>query len=70
MNFERAALLVVDVQKGFDDPFWGPRNNPQAEGNIARIIAAWRSAQRPVFHIVHDSTSPTSPLHPARRAMR
>jgi len=64
MNLSRGALLVVDVQRGFDDPFWGPRNNSEAEANIARIIAAWRETGRPVFHILHDSLSPTSPLRP------
>jgi nicotinamidase-related amidase len=63
MNPARAALLVIDVQRGFDDPFWGPRNNLDAEANIARIIAAWRESGRPVFHILHDSTSASSPLH-------
>ena len=38
------ALLVVDVQVGMEDPWWGPRNNPECEPNIARLIAAWRAA--------------------------
>ncbi len=64
MDLTRAALLVVDVQMGFDDPVWGQRNNPDAEAKIARIIAEWREAGRPVFHILHDSLSPQSPLRP------
>lgn len=57
-----SALLVVDLQQGFDDPIWGPRNNHDAETNVARLIAAWRTAQWPVFHVFHDSLSPESPL--------
>ena len=35
------ALLVVDVQQGFDDAaYWGPRNNPDCEANIAALIGA------------------------------
>lgn len=54
-----AALIVIDVQKGFLDPSWGSRNNSEAEANIARLIAAWRRTDRPIHHVHHDSLSPT-----------
>jgi nicotinamidase-related amidase len=63
----RAALIVIDVQVGFEDPVWGVRNNPRAELSIARLLAFWRMTKRPIFHIRHDSTSPTSPLRPRQR---
>ena len=44
-----AALLVIDVQKGLDDPGQGARNNPDAEKRIADLLAAWRAAGKPVI---------------------
>jgi nicotinamidase-related amidase len=60
---ESTALIVVDVQKGFDDEtFWGPRNNPQCESNLARLIEAWREHDWPVVFVRHDSEEAASPL--------
>jgi nicotinamidase-related amidase len=60
----RTALLVIDVQKGLDDPSWGKRNNPEAESNIALLLSHWRKHELPVIHIRHCSVAPNSPLRP------
>lgn len=59
-----AALIVIDVQVGFDDPYWGRRSNPDAEENIGRLIAAWTATDRPVVRVRHASLNPGSPLAP------
>lgn len=62
---QNTALIIIDVQKGFDEPVWGERNNPQAEDNIVKLLEAWRKHGRPAFHIQHMSLLPTSPLNPS-----
>ncbi|UOQ52025.1 cysteine hydrolase family protein [Hymenobacter cellulosivorans] len=58
------ALLLIDIQKAFDDQaYWGGnRNNMQAEANAGRLLTHWRTQGWPVIHVKHDSSSPTSPL--------
>jgi len=58
----RAALLLIDIQQGLDEPSLGARNNPDAEKRIADLLAAWRAASRPVIHVQHMSLEPQSPL--------
>lgn len=60
----RSALVLVDVQRGFDDlAFWGRRNNPGAEAAIGALAATWVGTGRPVVVVQHAS-APGRPLAP------
>ena len=61
---DHAALIMIDWQTGFDDwDYWGGnRNNPEAQSNAARLLAHWREKNGAVFHVIHHSTNPASPL--------
>jgi nicotinamidase-related amidase len=61
-----AALIVIDLQKAIDHPSWGERNHPEAEKNVAALLAAWRASHRPVYHVRHDSTEPASTYRPGQ----
>ncbi|MFH6959822.1 cysteine hydrolase family protein [Flavobacterium aquidurense] len=62
---QNTALIIIDVQKGFnDEEYWGGnRNNKEAETKIAQILKQWRTFELPVFHIVHSSSNANSKLH-------
>ncbi len=70
MDLSRHALLVIDAQQGFDDPWWGRRNNLACDDNIAALAGEWARLGRPLVHVRHDSASPDSPLHPANQGNR
>jgi len=57
-----AALVIIDVQQGLDDPKYGERNNPDAEKRMADLLGAWRATGQSVIHVQHLSLEPESPL--------
>jgi nicotinamidase-related amidase len=64
-DLDTAALLVIDVQRAFDDAAeWGRRNNPDCERNVAALVAEWQAAGRPIVLVRHDSDEPGSSLAP------
>lgn len=64
MKDKKKALIIVDVQKAFDNKKWGERNNLNAEVNISKILKLWREKGWLVIHIQHTSDNPDSVFHP------
>ncbi len=64
MEQQKKALIMVDVQKAFDDKKWGERNNLNAEENISKILQLCRKKGWLVIHIQHTSDNPNSVFHP------
>lgn len=67
-NNTNTALLLIDLQKGFEDEeYWGGnRNNKNAEVNCKLLLDKWRELGLPIYHIRHSSTNPDSPLHSSK----
>lgn len=59
-----AVLVPIDMQRGFDEPSWPRRWNAEVDDNGLALLAAWRSAKRPIIHVRHDSVEPGSTLRP------
>jgi nicotinamidase-related amidase len=66
-TLDRHALIVVDLQVGFEDACWGRRDNPTCETNVARLALEWRRFGRLVVFARHDSDDAGSPLSPGRQ---
>jgi nicotinamidase-related amidase/uncharacterized damage-inducible protein DinB len=61
---DNTVLIVIDVQKAFDHPRWGDRNNPDAESKVARLLTAWRAKKLPVIHVHHRNPRAGSLFNP------
>ena len=64
IDFDRAVLLPIDMQQAFDSAPWPRRWNKDVDANGLALLAAWRSAGRPIIHVRHDSVQPGSSLAP------
>ena len=65
MKLSNRALIVVDVQKGFEEyDIKGERNNLACEDNIVKLIDVWRNKNLPIVYVKHNSKSETSVLRP------
>src|SRR5271169_600424 len=60
------ALIIIDMQRAMRGPGAGDRNNPDAEANIATLLAAWRAAAAPVVHVRHMSRTAGSRFWPGQ----
>lgn len=61
------ALIVIDQQKGIDNPKLGERNNPNAEIKILELLFFWRKEGWPIFHVRHRSKELSSVFWPKQK---
>ncbi|MCW8355883.1 MAG: cysteine hydrolase family protein [Marinomonas sp.] len=64
MTEKPAVLIIIDMQQGMSWPQAGVRNNPNAEREMAELIAHWRANHAPIVHVRHLSTEPDSLFWP------
>lgn len=64
------VLMVIDVQKAFEDKKWGTRNNRNTEENIRILLENWRKKQFPVIHIQHISDKENSLFYPSKESFK
>lgn len=57
-----ACLLLVNAQRAFQDPFFGPCSNPESFSTIGRVLTRWRHVGLPVMHVRHLANDPTHPF--------
>jgi nicotinamidase-related amidase len=66
IDFSRAVVLPIDMQKAFDAAPWPKRWNTRVDENGRTVLGAWREAGLPIMHVRHDSVQPGSTLAPGQ----
>ncbi len=51
----KSALIIIDQQKGIDNPKLGARNNKNAQEDILNLLSHWRRISWPIIHVRHRS---------------
>jgi nicotinamidase-related amidase len=64
IDWERAVLLPIDMQRAFDGSPWPRRWNERVDENGLALLNKWREAGRPIIHVRHDSIVEGSSLAP------
>lgn len=68
MNKNETALIVIDVQRAFDE--WeaagNRRNNLEAVARIVELLASFRDSRTLIVHIRHESKNPNSSFAPGK----
>ena len=64
LDYDKAVLLPIDMQQGFEDASWPPRWNEASDTNGLALLRKWRDAGRPIIHVRHDSVQEGSTLNP------
>ena len=64
IDLSKSALLIIDMQKGFDEPGL-PARTASPDGPALRLLNAWRERGGAVIHVRHDSVQSGSVLAPS-----
>jgi nicotinamidase-related amidase len=70
IDWKRAVLLPIDMQRAFDIPPWPRRWNSTVDQNGLSLLKRWREAGRPIIHVRHDSVAEGSSLAPGTEGNR
>jgi nicotinamidase-related amidase len=65
-ELDTPALVLIDMQRGLEEPRLGPRNNPGAEARIAELLALFRARSFHVVHVRHVSREAGSVFAPGQ----